>query len=177
MESSERYGTAAILFRWSIAVLIVLAFVLGLTIDLFAKTWTGAAINAHALIGLAVLILSILRLAWRSIHPIPEFQDAIGPFMRLSAKVGHAVLYVLMIVVPVIGVPTLLFRGRGLDFGFAQIASPFERTKEIFGPLTEFHEIAAYALIGLAVAHMLAAVYHHRVLHDDTMRRMSPWLP
>ncbi len=97
--------------------------------------------------------------------------------MRITAKVAHAALYVLMILVPLIGIPTLLFRGRGVDFGFLQIASPFEKSKEIFGPLTEFHEFAAYALIGLAAAHILAAVYHHRVLHDDTMRRMSPWVP
>jgi cytochrome b561 len=82
-----------------------------------------------------------------------------------------------MILVPVVGIPTLLFRGRGLDFGFAQIASPFERSKDIFGPLTQFHEFAAYALIALAAFHILAAVYHHRVLRDDTLRRISPWIP
>jgi cytochrome b561 len=177
MSSSDRYGTVAVLFHWSIAVLIVLAFALGLTVDLFPDTWKGAVINSHSLLGLAVLILSILRLSWRRIHPIPEFSEAVGPFVRISAKVGHAALYVLMIVVPIIGIPTLLFRGRGLDFGFAQIASPFERSKDIFGPLTDFHEFAAYALVALAAAHMLAAVYHHRVLKDDTMRRMSPWVP
>jgi cytochrome b561 len=177
MASSARYGTVAILFHWSIAALIVLAFALGLTVDLFPKDWIGAVINTHALLGLAVLVLSVLRLLWRRAHPIPEFQEAIGPFIRISAKVAHAALYVLMILVPIIGIPTLLFRGRGLDFGFAQIASPFEKSKEIFGPLTEFHQFAAYALIGLAVVHILAAVYHHRVLRDDTMRRMSPWVP
>jgi cytochrome b561 len=177
MAASERYGTVAILFHWSIAVLIVLAFALGLTVDLFPESWKGAVINTHSLIGLAVLLLSIFRLSWRRIHPIPEFSEAVGPSVRITAKVAHAALYVLMILVPLIGIPTLLFRGRGLDFGFLQIASPFEKSKEIFGPLTEFHQFAAYALIGLAVAHILAAVYHHRVLKDDTMRRMSPWVP
>ena len=41
MSSSERYGTVAILFHWSIAVLIVLAFALGLTVDLFPESWEG----------------------------------------------------------------------------------------------------------------------------------------
>src|SRR5664279_4357332 len=99
MSSSDRYGTVAVLFHWSIAVLIVLAFALGLTVDLFPDTWKGAVINSHSLLGLAVLILSILRLSWRRIHPIPEFSEAVGPFVRISAKVGHAALYVLMIVV------------------------------------------------------------------------------
>jgi cytochrome b561 len=72
MTSSERYDSVAIALHWSIAVLILAAFALGLTIDAFPKAWTGALINLHALMGLAVLVLSIVRLSWRKSHPPPE---------------------------------------------------------------------------------------------------------
>jgi hypothetical protein len=52
-----------------------------------------------------------------------------------------------MIVVPAIGIPTLLYRGRGLDLMIFQIASPFERAPAIFRPLTEYHEVAAFDLL------------------------------
>jgi cytochrome b561 len=94
--------------------------------------------------------------------------------MRLASHAGHVALYVLMIAIPLIGIPTLLYRGRGLDFGLFQIPSPFSRTPEIFRPLTQVHEIASYLLIALAVGHALAAIYHQYVLRDGTLTRMRP---
>jgi cytochrome b561 len=174
MTASERYDAVAIALHWSIAFLIVAAFGLGLTVDEFPKAWEAAVINLHAMTGLAVVVLSFVRLFWRVGHKAPELPITMSPLARAAAKIAHVGLYVLMIAVPIIGVPTLLYRGRSLDFGFFQIASPFARTPEIYRPLTEAHEIAAYALIALAAAHMLAALYHQHIRHDDLMSRMSP---
>ena len=94
--------------------------------------------------------------------------------MRKASGAFHAGIYFLMIAVPLIGVPTLLYRGRGLDLGLWSVPSPFARTPEIFRPLTEAHEIAAFALLGLAVAHALVALYHQYVRRDDVLLRMVP---
>jgi cytochrome b561 len=161
--------------HWSIAVLIGVAFVIGLTVDDFPKDMTGAVINVHALLGLIVLLLSLVRLFWRLGHPAPDMPAPMAPLARNLAKITHAALYLLMVAVPIIGIPTLLWRGRGLDFGLFQIASPFARTPEIFRPLTEAHEIASFALIGLVVSHVLAALYHQYIRHDAILARMSPW--
>ncbi|MCI4678023.1 cytochrome b [Rhodoblastus acidophilus] len=170
----KRYNGAAIALHWTIAGLIVVAFVLGLTIDDFPKDMKSAAINAHALIGLAVLALSVVRLYLRFVNPPPPLPESIGPLSRLASGATHAGLYVLMIAVPLIGVPTLLYRGRGFNFGLFAIPSPFGRTPEIYRPLTEAHEVAAYAIIGLAAAHALAALYHQYVRKDDVLLRMLP---
>ncbi|WP_296712266.1 cytochrome b/b6 domain-containing protein [Rhodoblastus sp.] len=175
MTTSERYDSVAIALHWSIAALIGLAFVIGLTVDDFPKEMTGAVINVHALLGLTVLLLSLFRLVWRLGHPAPDLPATMPPLARNVAKITHAGLYLLMVVVPIIGIPTLLWRGRGLDFGLFQIASPFARTPEIFRPLTEVHEIASFALIGLAAAHILAALYHQYIRRDAILTRMSPW--
>lgn len=174
MPISQRYGTVAIFLHWAIAALILAAFGLGLTVDEFPESWDSAVVNAHALIGLAIIALSLVRLAWRFAHQPPALPQSIGPFLRHVTAVTHSLLYVLMIAVPLIGVPTLLFRGRGLDFGLFQIASPFDRAPELFRPLTEVHELASYALIGLVIGHALAAVYHHVVRGDAVLLRMLP---
>jgi cytochrome b561 len=82
-------------------------------------------------------------------------------------------LYVLMVAVPLIGIPTLLYRGRGLNLGLFTIPSPFARTPDIFHPLTQVHELASYALVGLAIGHIGAALYHQWVRKDDILRRMT----
>jgi cytochrome b561 len=174
MASFQRYDKAAIFLHWAIAALILAAFVLGLTVDAFPESWDGAVVNTHALIGLAIIALSLVRLAWRLGHRPPALPPGIGPFQRRVTAMVHSLLYVLMVAVPLIGVPTLLYRGRGLDFGLFQIASPFERTPELARPLTEVHELASFVLIGLAVGHALAALYHHVVRGDGILLRMLP---
>jgi cytochrome b561 len=171
---AQRYETTAIILHWLIAALIAIAFALGLTVDSFPKPMTSAVINLHALIGIAILALTLARLGWRLTHRPPELGAASSPLIRTMSKVVHVLLYALMILVPLIGFPTLFYRGRGLDFGVLQIAPFLPRTPEIYRPLTEFHEYAAFALVGLAAGHVLAALYHQFVLKDGLMARMAP---
>ena len=69
---------------------------------------------------------------------------------------------------------SILWAGRGLNFGLFEIASPFARTPEIYGPLTQVPDIASYALIALVVGHVLAALYHQFVRRDAILHRMMP---
>jgi cytochrome b561 len=170
----NRYDAIAIGLHWTVAIFILVAFGLGLTVDEFPKDWEDAVVNSHALIGLAILLLSLVRLGWRLFHRPPDLPRDMARAVRAGSKVVHVLLYVLMIAVPAIGIPTLLFRGRGLDLGLFEIASPFARTPEVFRPLTEAHELAAYALVGLAAAHMLAALYHQFIRRDEVLLRMLP---
>jgi cytochrome b561 len=171
---SQRYHPLAILIHWAVALLIILDFVLGLTVDNFPKTWTGAVINVHALVGLAILALTFVRLWWRLRHRPPDYPSDFSLLMRRMSHLVQSALYVLMLAVPLIGIPTLLYRGRGLNFGFFEIPSPFARTPEIFHPLTEVHGYAAYALVALAIGHILAALYHQFILKDRLISRMGP---
>ncbi|MGX5733085.1 cytochrome b [Bosea thiooxidans] len=168
------YDAGARLIHWSMATLIALAFVLGLTIDAFPSSWKQAAIEAHKAIGLALILLLAARLAWRLAHRPPPLEQA-SPLMTAAAHLGHAALYVLMLVAPVIGVAYAIKRGQGLDLGLFSLpplTAPAPRAET--RPLREWHEWAAYALIALAGLHALAALWHHAVKKDGTLRRMLP---
>lgn len=168
----ERYSRLAIWLHWAIALMIVAAFALGLTVDAFPKSWDDAVVNLHVLLGLGILVLSALRLWWRFSHRPPELPTQTTMLIRRLSHGGHFLLYILMFVVPLIGVPTLLFRGRGIDFGLFQVSPLLARDPQIFRPLTEIHELAAYALVLVAVGHTLAALYHHFILKDRLISRM-----
>lgn len=170
---TQRYHPIAILIHWAVALSIILVFVLGLTVDSFPKSWTDAVINTHALVGLAVLGLTFVRLWWRLSHRPPDYPRDFSPLVRRMSHVVQSALYVLMLAVPLIGIPTLLYRGRGLNLGFIEITSPIARAPEIFHPLTDVHGYAAYALVALAIGHMLAAFYHQFILKDDLLSRMG----
>ena len=156
MRTRKRYDVIAIALHLSVAGLVVVAFILGLAVESFPKEDAARVINMHALIGLTVLVLAIGRLFWRMAHPAPEFPQTISALDRNVAKIIHAGLYILMIAVPIIGIPTWLWSGQ-----------------DIFRPLMEAHEIAAFALIALVVGHVLVALYLQFVRHVDIFERMG----
>jgi cytochrome b561 len=170
----SRYDSVARSMHWATAGLIAAAFVMGLTIDLLPRESRPPYLNAHVLTGLAVIILAVVRIGWRVGHPAPPAPAGSSPLAVMAIKIGHGALYLMMAAVPLIGFAPLFARGRGIDFGLFQIASPIERTKDWIGPATGIHEIAAYALIALAVGHVAAALWHHFVKRDDVLLRMTP---
>lgn len=169
----NRYDAVAVVLHWSIAFLILVAFGLGLTVDDFPKAVVPAVVNIHALIGLAVLALTIVRLAWRITHRPPPLPASAGQLTDRLSKIIHALLYLLMIAVPLVGLPTLFYRGKGLDFGLVAVPQFLPRVPEIFHPLTEAHELGAYAVVLLAVGHAAAAIYHQVALRDGLVLRMT----
>ncbi|HTJ97259.1 MAG TPA: cytochrome b [Rhodocyclaceae bacterium] len=171
---TSRYDLVAIVLHWSIALLIATAFLLGLTVDDFPKAWNNSVVNVHALMGLTILALTTVRIGWRLAHKPPPLPKSSSPLLGKLSKTVHFVLYLLMLVVPAIGVPTLLYRGRGVDFGLFEIPQFLPRVPEIFHPLTELHELSAYALLGLGFGHIFAALYHQIVLRDRLVWRMVP---
>ena len=169
-----RYDSVARSLHWASAILIVAAFVTGLTVDTPPKEWRPPYQNVHFLIGLAVLALALARLGWRAGHAAPPAPAGSSALAVTAIKLGHGALYLMMVAVPLIGFAPLFTRGRGINFGLFQIPSPLARTKEWIGVATEVHEIAAYALIALAVGHAAAAVYHQVALKDGVLLRMMP---
>src|SRR5215469_1217000 len=101
-----RYGTVAMTFHWVIALLVVINVCLGFW---FANVMERgdpnlfAVVQFHKSIGLTVLALSVLRLGWRLINPIPPMPAGMSPALVVAARASHALLYVFIIVVPLAG--------------------------------------------------------------------------
>lgn len=170
---SAHYDPVAIVLHWAIAFLIVGAFLLGLTVDDFPRSYERLVVNTHSLMGLSVLMLTLVRIGWQIGHRPPPLPEIVSARLQLLSKLTHLLLYALMLLVPLIGLPTLFYRGRGLDFGLFQLPAFLARTPEIFRPLTEFHELSAYALLALAGGHVAAALYHQWILRDALITRMT----
>lgn len=169
-----RYGGVAIFYHWVMAVLVVIVGTLGLLHDSWPHATQAKWINIHALIGLAVWILLMLRLGWRLSHRPPDLPTDIGEFSRRTSYPVHLLMYLLLFVIPVFGIVTFIWHGRVFDFGLFRIDPHVKSARAIFHPTEDIHGYLAYTLFALIGLHALAALWHHFVRRDRVLLRMWP---
>lgn len=171
--TATRYGLPAVFMHWLTALTVFGLFGLGLWMTelTYYDAWYKTAPFIHKSIGLLLAGLTVFRLLWRLANPRPQIAGA--RWERLAAESAHALLYALLFAVMISGFLISTADGREVSvFGwFAVPALPWalEQQEEIAG---KAHETLAFALIGLAVLHVLAALKHHFIDQDDTLRRM-----
>jgi cytochrome b561 len=169
-----RYPVSAIVFHWSMFVLIVIVGILGLLHDSWPKQTQAFWINIHAVLGLLMWVVLMARIAYRIRNPPPPLPEQIGALSRRFSSPVHLALYALMFVIPIVGVVTFIFHGRVFDFGLFRVDFGVQKNRTIFHPTEDLHGYLAYVLFGLAGLHSLAALWHHFALHDGVLNRMWP---
>jgi len=167
-----RHDPVTLALHWLIALLIAAAYAASSQVeDGPGRAW---AMNLHGSLGLAVFGLSLLRILWRGFarHPAPVAMPAL---MARLANLAHVALYVAMVAVPVIGLLALWASGQGLSlFGVVAMPSPMEASRGLGAFLEGAHELAANALVALALLHAAAAIFHQYILRDHLLERMTP---
>jgi cytochrome b561 len=167
-----RYGAGAVTFHWTAAALIVFLGALGLLFDDIPREARPFWINVHVCFGLFYLALVIARLLWRATHKAPDLPPDVGEFSRRTSFAVHYLLYVLMLLIPVIGVVARVSHGRSFDYWVFQLNFGVASNPAVFHPAEKIHQLLAYALFALAGLHAAAAVYHHFVRRDGILLRM-----
>jgi cytochrome b561 len=171
---AEGYGSGAMLFHWTMFVLVVCVGVLGLLHDSWPKQTQRFWINIHALLGLALWTVLIARFWWRRRHAPPAPLETLDALSRRLSGPVHFALYALMFVTPIVGLVTFVYHGRILDFGVFQVDFGIPSNRAIFHPTEDLHGYLAYALFGLAGIHALVALWHQFILRDGLLARMWP---
>jgi len=174
--SRERYGAIPKAFHWLTVALVITGWLLGQFIDDLPEVLQPAGLVAHIAIGTTVFLLLIMRLSWRFIDPPPSpEQTALGRAAEIGAQTVHYALYALLVTIPIFGMLVQFTRGNALPiFGLFEISSPWLKDRVLADSLVEIHELLANTLIVVASLHGAAALMHHFVLGDRTLRRMLP---
>ena len=129
----------------------------------------------HKWAGVSVFALVWLRLAWRVTHRPPPLPVSMPQHMQWAAHAGHALLYGLMIAIPLSG--WLMSSAKGVQtvwFGVLPIPDLLGRDKELGKRLAELHEALNIGLLLLIAGHAAAAFFHHFFHKDGTLHRMLP---
>jgi cytochrome b561 len=133
-------------------------------------------IGIHKSIGFIVLVLAVLRLAWRLINPTPDLPDEMPPMERLGAHLSHIALYAVMIVMPLSGWAMSSAANFPISvFGWFTLPSIMAPSKPAVEFLKEFHEVMAVCILVLLAVHVAAALKHHFINKDDVLTRILPF--
>jgi cytochrome b561 len=174
LTGANRYSATAIGLHWVMFILVVVVGTLGLLHDSWPKTTQKFWINIHAMLGLLLFGLLLIRGYWRIRHPPPPLPASARDYPRRLSSPVHSTLYALLFVVPIIGIVTFVYHGRVFDFGFFRIDPGVHSNRSIFHPTEDIHGYLAYGLFALAGLHAAAALWHHFYLRDGVMWRMLP---
>jgi cytochrome b561 len=175
--SPKRYGVGPMFLHWLTAVLVALAWTLGIFGDDIPRgEMRDLARFVHVSAGLIVIILLVARLVWRLADPPPPSEATpLGPWADRAGRLAHFALYALLAAVPIVGVVALFGEGKPLPlFGMFEVPSPWPKDKAFTELTEEIHEILANALLAVAALHTIAALTHHWAFRDRTLTRMLP---
>lgn len=178
MSDVKRYSTVAILLHWLIAGLLLVNVVVGGQMEDAKGLEKFELYQLHKSVGLSILLLTLVRLAWRLINPAPPLPQTMKQWERRAARAVQSGFYVLLVAVPIGGwaavsaspipIPTELW-------GFVPWFNlPIERSKATFEAIAEVHEAGVKAIYFLLALHVVGALKHHFLDRNAVLWSMAP---
>ena len=178
IENSEaRYGIAIVALHWIMAFLLIVLITLGIYMvrlpDEGFDTLKIQLILYHKEAGMFALALAVLRLAWRVGDVLPRLVETLPDWQKLAARFVHLSFYALMLALPMTGWLMSSAGGFPISFlGLFDLPDLVRRSDYLFQVFVEVHQWLGYGLVALLVVHAGAALRHHFILKDDTLRKM-----
>jgi len=172
---AEHWGAISIALHWLSALVILGMFALGwwMTELTYYDRWYHKAPYLHKSLGVLLFITTAARLGWLLSAGRPQALATHAPWERRAARLVHVGLYLLLFAVMVSGYFISTADGRPVEvFGWFAIPatlSGMEGQEDIAGAV---HLTLAITLVVLSLAHAAAALKHHFIDHDRTLKRM-----
>lgn len=173
--SQVRWGLFAVVLHWGMALTIIGLFGLGLwmTSLTYYDPWYKQGPDLHRAIGVFLFIGLLARLAWRLVDRAPAPVDGHAAWERKAAHTAHLILYTALFAVMISGYLISTADGRAISvFGLFDVPATIttiDKQEDVAGFI---HLWLAITLISTAAAHALAALKHHFIDKDNTLKRM-----
>jgi cytochrome b561 len=175
MTDRLQYGTTAKVLHWIIAALLLVQYPIGwLMPDVHGGMKPGAAMTFHVSLGIVILILIVLRFAWRLGHPVAP-ESSLPPWHRLSSEAVHWLLYALVLATTVTGWLFASFRGWSMSFFYlAPLPMLASENAAAMKTMDGLHQAMEWALLVVIGIHVVAAMAHIFIYRDRVIQRMLP---
>ena len=170
----ERWGSVQIALHWTIVGLLLVQLPAGYGMVLSAPGAVQDTLyNVHKNVGLIILILAVVRLAWRCAHPVPDLPADLPPWQARAARATHVLLYLLLFLMPLTGFLYTTLSGFPVPFLMVWDLAPYVPVDKPLGAWFKLAHLTLQWLLYLTVLlHVAGALHHHLVRKDEVLRRM-----
>ena len=172
--NESQYGLIAVLLHWLSAVSVIGLFALGfwmVQLDYY-HDWYTRAPYWHKGLGIIFAFILFFRIFWKVINPKPR---SLISSQRLTRLIDyfHDTIYLLLLFIIFTGYLIVAADSRELDvLGLFVMPADMQLLKNQESLMGDWHRYSAYLLIGLVVIHFAAALKHHFIDKDMTLKRM-----
>ncbi len=173
-----RFSLFSRLLHWLMAVMILVMLFVGVIMAATVGPDYSALLALHRPVGIAILVLVVLRLINRLISPPPPLPDSVPPLQRLAAHGSHWVLYALMFAMPLIGWGMLSAERYPIVLvGGLELPPILPHDPVLHATLRQAHTVLGFAFYGVFLLHMAAALLHGLVKRDGVFESMASLKP
>ena len=176
MSTQRRQFTAfSRLLHWTMAAMVLSMLCIGVAMVVSLADY-HVLVSIHRPLGIAILILVVVRFVNRQVSPLPPFPATMSRAERLAATASELAMYGLMFVLPLVGWG-MLSAARYPIVLFGSVHLPFilPHNVMLYAILRQAHTILAYLFFLTFLAHFGAILFHTLIVRDGILKRMAPW--
>lgn len=172
-DDGYRYGRITRLLHWGIASLLAWQFAsMAVKLIVGRAPITAFMVGTHKGIGTVLMVLIAVRALWGLYNMACRPRHG-GGFWGWAAKLGHLVLYGLMLYVPAVALLRQYGSGKPLEvFGLTIMNRGGAEIAWMTAPANASHGLLAWVLLGAIAGHVAMVLVHRYVWNDGTTRRM-----
>jgi len=175
MSESTRFTTVQRVLHWTMAIAIIAMFFIGVGMVSTISTIYVPLLATHKSLGIAILLLAVIRLAVRFRYGSPALPSDLPEPMKLAAHLSHYALYALMIGMPLIGWAMMSTANYPIViFGSLRLPAILPQSNSLHALLWDAHFYLAFAFFALVLMHLAAALFHAWVRRDNVFHSMAP---
>jgi cytochrome b561 len=173
---SPGYNRVMRAMHWATTVLLLASFLAAWMIDNAANHAEAAwLVMVHRSFGVAILLLTTARLAYRQRSHIPSLPADMPTTQRLATRINVAILYTLLLAQPLLGMAASMAHGDHIVlFGNLTLPLALPVDKVLARQIFQVHSWTAKALLTLIGLHVAMALHHHFIRKDAVLARMLP---
>jgi cytochrome b561 len=175
--TAPHYTTFARLLHWIMAVLVLAMIAAGFLMvqDGLGRSLQNALFIFHKNVGVLVLLLMVLRIAYRLIQPPPPLPADLPSWQARAAGASHLALYILLVAMPVAGYVRVKAGGFPIEaLDALGVPSLVPRSEGLADLAKAVHHYGAFVIAGIVLVHVSAAFYHGMLRRDGVFSRMWP---
>ena len=176
MSGAERFPATSRWLHWSMAAMIVAMLFIGIGMAATVSRRYEILVSIHRPLGIAILILALVRLVNRMVNPPPQLPASVPTLQRIAAVGSHYLLYALMLILPLVGWAMLSAAPYPIVlWGGLHLPAIVPRDPLTYARLRGLHTALALLFFATILLHFGAALFHALIRRDGVFESMASW--